>query len=99
MEMVHLLNYKFEIFPTKPQRQQLNRILKEAKIQWNKGVTIWKKLRIALNTGQIDYVVRTCLSAGQEKSDTNYQRIPKFGSLFTSSLKSLFLRMLDWEMA
>lgn len=72
--MAHLLNYKFEIFPTKPQRQQFNKILRETKYQWNKGVTIWKKLRTSLNTGQIEHVVKTCLLAGQEKSDTNYNR-------------------------
>lgn len=71
--MPNLLNYKYEIFPTKPQRAQFYRILRESKYQWNKAVTIRKKLKAALVSGQIEYVLNACLSA--EKSDTQAQRV------------------------
>lgn len=71
--MPNLLNYKYEIFPTAPQKAQLYRILRESKIQWNKAVTIRKKLKAALVSGQIEYVINTCLSA--EKSNTQGQRV------------------------
>ena len=60
--MPHLLNYKYEIFPTKPQRTQLNKILRQTKIQWNKAVTIRRKLKASLLAGQFDHVVKKCLS-------------------------------------
>lgn len=70
--MANLLNYKFEIFPTAPQRAQLNRILYEGRRQWNKAVTIRKKLKTALSTGQVKHVINSCLSS--DKSDTQGQR-------------------------
>ncbi|HHT9124771.1 MAG TPA: zinc ribbon domain-containing protein [Candidatus Brocadiia bacterium] len=70
--MANLLNYKFEIFPTDPQRAQLNRILYEGRRQWNKAVTIRKKLKTALLTGQIEHVINSCLSS--DKSDNQGQR-------------------------
>lgn len=72
--MKHLLNYKFEIFPTAPQKKQLNRILRESRLQWNKAVTIRKKLKSALNKGQFEHVINTCLKAGEDKSDNNANR-------------------------
>lgn len=71
--MPNLLNYKYEIFPTRPQRTQLYRIHRESKYQWNKAVTIRKKLKAALVSDQIEYVINACLSA--EKSDTQAQRV------------------------
>jgi len=70
--MANILNYKYEIFPTNPQRAQLNRILRETKIQWNKAVTIRRKLKTALVSGQFEHVVKTCLSS--EKSNTQGKR-------------------------
>jgi len=61
--MANLLNYKFEIYPTHPQRQQLNRVLREGRLQWNRAVTIRRKLKRALITGQFDYAIETCLSS------------------------------------
>lgn len=82
--MANLLNYKYEIFPTKPQRSQLYRILRESKIQWNKAVTIRKKLKRALVSGQFEYVINTCLST--EKNNFQGQRkkaIDKFCSQYS----------------
>lgn len=70
--MANILNYKYEIFPTKPQRAQLNRILRETKIQWNKAVTVRRKLKTALVSGQFDHVIKSCLSS--EKSNTQGRR-------------------------
>lgn len=70
--MANLLNYKFEIFPTDPQRAQLNRILYEGRRQWNKAVTIRKKLKTALSTWQIEHVINSCLSS--DKSDKQWKR-------------------------
>lgn len=70
--MANLLNYKYEIFPTKPQRIQLHRILRESKIQWNKAVTIRKKIKRALVSNQFEYVLNTCLST--EKNNLQGQR-------------------------
>ncbi|MBI4824737.1 MAG: transposase [Nitrospirae bacterium] len=67
-----ILNYKYEIFPTQPQRAQLNKILRGTRIQWNKAVTIRRKLKTALNSGQLEHVIKTCLSL--EKSNTQGKR-------------------------
>jgi len=72
--MKHLLNYKYEIFPTKPQREQLNRTFRQTKIQWNKAVTIRKKLKSALMSGQFEHVIKTYLSAAADKSNTSSNR-------------------------
>ena len=72
--MANLLNYKYEIFPTQPQRKQLNKILKQAKIQWNKAVTIRKKLKSALIAGQVEYVLKTLLSVSAEKKNWQANR-------------------------
>jgi hypothetical protein len=47
----NFLNYKYEIFPTEPQRHHLLRILKQSRIQWNKAVMIRRKLRAPLHSG------------------------------------------------
>ncbi len=70
--MAHLLNYKYEIFPTKPQRYQLFKILRQVRLQWNRAVTIRKKLIRALTSGQFDYVIETLLS--EEKNNYQGQR-------------------------
>ena len=72
--MANLLNYKYEIFPTSPQRKQLNRVLRESKYQWNKAVTIRKKLKKALEAGQFEYVIRKCLTGEEGKRETNHKR-------------------------
>ena len=72
--MANLLNYKYEIFPTEPQRRQLNRILRESRLQWNKAVTIRKKLKGALEAGQFEYVIRKCLAGEEAKRETNHKR-------------------------
>jgi len=72
--MPHLLNYKYEIFPTRPQRVQLNRILRETRIQWNKAVIVRKKLKAALVAGQFDHVVKKCLSLEKWDGQGNRRR-------------------------
>lgn len=77
------LNYKYEIFPTKPQKAQIYRILRETRLQWNKAVNIRKKLKAALVSGQIEYIINTCLST--EKNDNQANRryaIEKICSLY-----------------
>ncbi|MBI5562800.1 MAG: helix-turn-helix domain-containing protein [Deltaproteobacteria bacterium] len=58
---MNTLSYKYEIFPTWPQRAQLYKILRQCRYQWNKAVTIRKKLKAALNSGQFEHVVNACL--------------------------------------
>lgn len=70
--MANILNYKYEIFPTSPQRVQLNKILRETKIQWNKAVTIRRKLKTALVSGQFEHIVKLFLSS--EKRNTQWKR-------------------------
>ncbi len=70
--MTNLLNYKFEIFPTKPQRNQLFKTLRQVRIQWNRAVTIRKKLKGALVSGQFNYVINTILS--EERNNNQGQR-------------------------
>ncbi|MBI4697894.1 MAG: transposase [Nitrospirae bacterium] len=76
--MANILNYKYEIFPTRPQRYQLNRILRESRIQWNKAVTIRKKLKTALLSGQIKHVVNACLSSDKKARGKRPGAIKKF---------------------
>jgi hypothetical protein len=59
--MAHILNYKYEIFPTKPERNQLFRIPGYSSIQWNRAVTIRKKLKQAVASGQFEDVIKTLL--------------------------------------
>lgn len=70
--MANVLNYKYEIFPTQPQKAQLNKILREGRIQWNKAVNIRRKLKTALSKNQIEHVINKCLSSG--RSNTQGQR-------------------------
>jgi len=81
--MAKILNYKYEIFPTKPQREQLYKILRQTRLQWNRAVTIRKKLKRALSSGQFEYVIKTCLSAGRSNTQGNRRKaIARFGSNF-----------------
>ena len=93
--MANILNYKYEIFPTKPQRAQLNRILRESRIQWNKAVTIRKKLKTALLSGQVEHVVNTCLSSNKKPTGKRPGAIKKFQTE-NLSLSSLDLKSTTW---
>ena len=70
--MANVLNYKYEIFPTRPQKRQLGKVLRESRFQWNKAVTIRRKLKRALVSGQLDHVLKTTLSS--EKDNQQAQR-------------------------
>lgn len=72
--MAHLLNYKYEIFPTKPQKEQLYRILRQVRIQWNRAVTIRKKLKDALRSGQFGYVINELLSEEKNNNQGNRKK-------------------------
>lgn len=67
----NILNYKFEIFPTLPQKKLLNAILRQEKLQWNKAVTVRKKLKAALVSKQFDYVISALLSNGKSNTQGN----------------------------
>lgn len=67
----NILNYKFEIFPTVPQKKLLNAVLRQEKMQWNKAVTIRKKLKAALVSKQFNYVISTLLSNGKSNTQGN----------------------------
>ena len=54
-----VLNYKYEIFPTKPQKQKIRNILFHCSLQWNKATAIQQSLQKAINLGQIEYFLRT----------------------------------------
>lgn len=70
--MSNVLNYKYEIFPTRPQRFQIGNVLRQARFQWNKAVGVRKKLKRSLETGQIEHVLKKCLSV--PKSNEQAQR-------------------------
>ena len=94
--MPHLLNYKYEIFPTKPQRHQLYKILREGRIQWNRAVTVRKKLKRALTSGQFEYVINTILS--EEKDNKQGRRrdaISKFLASYPGLDSHLGPRLYD----
>lgn len=80
--MAHLLNYKYEIFPTKPQKDQLYKVLRQVRLQWNRAVTIRKKLKRALTSGQFDYVISTLLS--EERDNNQGQRRKAISKLLDS---------------
>ncbi|MHB8231942.1 MAG: RNA-guided endonuclease InsQ/TnpB family protein [bacterium] len=67
----NILNYKYEIFPTAPQKRLLNTVLRQGKLQWNRAVTIRKKLKAALVSKQFDYIISTLLSTGKSNSQGN----------------------------
>lgn len=67
----NILNYKFEIFPTLPQKKLLNAVLRQEKLQWNKAVIVRKKLKAALVSKQFDYVISTLLSNGKSNTQGN----------------------------
>ena len=87
--MAHLLNYKYEIFPTKPQRYQLYKILRQVRLQWNRAVTIQKKLKRALTSGQFYYIIKTLLS---EEKDNNQAQRRKAISKIVDSYPSVALK-------
>ncbi len=70
--MAHLLNYKYEIFPTKPQRGQLYTLLRQVRLQWNRAVTTRKKLKRALASGQFTYLLEKLSS--EERNNNQGQR-------------------------
>ncbi len=72
--MAHLLNYKYEIFPTNPQRSQLYKILRQTRLQWNRAVTIRRKLKRALKSGLFNYLIPKLLS---EEKDNNQGQLRK----------------------
>ena len=73
------LNYKFEIFPTAPQRKRLNTVLRHERLQWNKAVTVRKKLKAALVSKQFEYIIDSLLSNGKSNTQsTRAAAIAKF---------------------
>jgi transposase len=98
MPKTELLNYKYEIFPTRPQRAHLDQILRQARIQWNKAVIVRKKLKASLISGQIEFVLNACLSlhkkewqAERKKAILNFQNSrPEFASLPNEDVAKLY---------
>jgi transposase len=90
-----VLNYKYEIFPTAPQRLQLNKILRQTKLQWNRAVTIRKKLKAALIAGQFEHVIKECLSA--EKRNTQGKRAATIRNKYPELDFDMAARLYDIE--
>ncbi len=72
--MAHLLNYKYEILPTQPQKGQIRKIMKQGRYQWNKAVTVRKKLKRALISGQFEYLTETLFSAKKNSNQENRKK-------------------------
>ena len=64
-----ILNYKYEIFPTRPQRYHIIKIFKQVKAQWNYACKTRKKLLRTFNSGQdqFEHLINILLS--QEKNN------------------------------
>lgn len=71
MDKKNILNYKYEIFPTAPQKRRLNTVLWQERLQWNKAVTIRKKLKAALVSKQFKYIIGSLCSNGKSNTQGN----------------------------
>jgi len=58
----NILNYRFEIFPTRQQQSHLFSQFRKAKIQWNHACRKRKKLMSSLKSGHLEYVLTVILS-------------------------------------
>ena len=66
------LNYKYAIFPTKPQKRHLSRQMKECRIQWNRAVKTRRRLKGSLQCYKVGVVLCEVLSI--QKGNTQGQR-------------------------
>lgn len=95
---INILNYKYEIFPTAPQRAHLKKILRQSRIQWNKAVIIRRKLMAALRCGQVEHVVNSCLSIRKPDEQSERKKAiekfrsahPEFSALAPHDVGTLF---------
>lgn len=74
-QVKHILNYKYEIFPTNPQRKKINDIIFQCSVQWNKAVATRAKLHKALNLGQLDYIIQEFIKIKSKKNITQHVRV------------------------
>ncbi|MCP3922837.1 MAG: transposase [Desulfobacterales bacterium] len=68
------LNFKYEIFPTDPQRKKINNLLFQSSIQWNRSVSTFLKLQKAINLGQYEYVVSKIIDRKKGKNNNHGKR-------------------------
>lgn len=54
--------YKYPLYPTGPQAEMIEDILRQNASQWNYAVNLRLKLKTALDGGNLEYVVRTILA-------------------------------------
>jgi len=75
----HNLNFRYAIFPTAPQVKQLDRQMKECRIQWNTAVRVRKNLKSALQSLRVEHVIKTVL--GEQKQNTQSNRAKAISKL------------------
>ncbi len=72
--MDHTLNYKYEIFPTRPQREKINTLLFQCSQQWNKAVETHIKLHKAIGRGQFEYIINKIIEVKSQKNNNQHIR-------------------------
>lgn len=77
MTQMHPINRKYEIFPTKPQRGQIDEVIREGAQQWNHSVRKFQTLRKTLNLGDIAHIMKTFFAVKAGKQNTQHLRNAK----------------------
>ena len=67
-----VLNYRYGLLPTRPQRRWLGRTMRESRVQWNRACRTRRRLLRAIACGNIAHLLGTLTSI--QKSDTNSNR-------------------------
>lgn len=104
--MSNLLNYKYEIFPTTPQKYQIFKLFRMCRVQWNKAVLERKKLLNLLKKGKIENLLDTLLSVEKNSNQVNRKKaIEKLKKQYSHlsfetvtylyDVKSIFGKLLD----
>ena len=94
--MANVLNYKYGIFPTAPQRKHLTRRMRECRLQYNRAVSTRKRLKGSLLCYKTLPVLHEVM--GLEKDNTNPNRrtaIEKVGAAYPNIPKDKWSRIYD----
>ena len=82
---MHVLDYKYEIFQTNPQKSKVNELLSQCSQQWNHAVSAKQKLYKSLNLSQISHIISLIIDVKSQKQNSEHYRktaIDKFGQDF-----------------
>ena len=89
------LNYKYAIFPTKPQQRHLSTQMKECRFQWNRAVKMRKRLKGSLQCFKLTPVLREILSIEKENTGPRPKAIARLQASFPDTEAQKLPRLYD----